>query len=114
MSWITVVWSMASAVCLTLAALHFAFWLKRRREVAHLLFALSALDEAGSGYIQMMMLKATTVSAYVAGILLSYLPLALLLIAMAWYACKYFGVGRPILAMVITVMWSLVVIVGAF
>jgi hypothetical protein len=35
MSWLTVVWSMASAVCLTLAAIHFAIWLKRRRELAH-------------------------------------------------------------------------------
>ncbi len=114
MSWITVVWSMASAVCLTLAAIHFAIWLKRRREVAHLLFALSALGAAGRGFIELTMLKATTVSGYVAALRLSYLPLTLLLIAMAWYACKYFGVGRPILAMVITVTWALVVIVDAF
>jgi two-component system sensor kinase FixL len=114
MSWITVVWSMASAVCLTLAAIHFAIWLKRRREVAHLLFALSALGAAGSGFIELTMLKATTVAGYVTALRLSYLPLTLLLIAMAWYGCKYFGVGRPILAMVITVMWALVVIVDAF
>jgi two-component system, LuxR family, sensor kinase FixL len=114
MSWITVVWSMASAVCLTLAAIHFAIWLKRRREVAHLLFALSALGAAGRGFIELIMLKATTVAGYVAAVRLSYLPLTLLLIAMAWYTCKYFGVGRPILATVITVLWVLVVIVDAF
>jgi hypothetical protein len=56
MSWITIVWSMASAVCLTLAAIHFAIWLKRRREVAHLLFALSALGAAVSGLIELTML----------------------------------------------------------
>ena len=114
MSWITVVWSMASAVCLTLAAIHFAIWLKRRREAAHLLFALSALGAAGTGFIELTMLKATTVSGYVIALRLSYLPLTLLLIAMAWYACKYFGYGRPILAMVITVTWALVIVVDAF
>jgi hypothetical protein len=114
MSWITVVWSMASAVCLTLAAIHFAIWLKRRRDVAHLLFALSALGAGGSGFIELTMLKATTVAGYVAALRLSYLPLTMLLIAMAWYTCKYFGVGRAILALVITVMWALVIVVDAF
>ncbi|PYK66411.1 MAG: hypothetical protein DME45_12635 [Verrucomicrobia bacterium] len=114
MSWITVVWSMASAVCLTLAAIHFAIWLKRRREAAHLLFALSALGAAGTGFIELTMLKATTVSGYVIALRLSYLPLTLLLIAMAWYACKYFGYGRPLLATVITVTWALVIVVDAF
>lgn len=114
MSWITVAWSMASAVCLTLAAIHFAIWFKRRREVAHLLFALSALGAAGNGFIELLMLKATTVAGYVAALRISDLPLTLMLVAMAWYACTYFGYGRPILAMVITVAWTLVVVVDAF
>ena len=114
MSWITVVWSMASAVCLTVAAIHFAIWLKRRREAAHLLFALSALGAAGTGFIELTMLKATTVAGYVTALRLSYLPVTLMLIAMAWYACKYFRSGRPILAMVITVTWALVIVVDAF
>jgi two-component system, LuxR family, sensor kinase FixL len=114
MSWITVVWSMASAVCLTLAAIHFAIWLKRRGQIAHLLFALSALGAAGSGFIELTMLKATTVAGYVTALRLSYLPLTLLLIAMAWYACKYFGCGRSVLATLITVTWAMVVVVAAF
>jgi two-component system sensor kinase FixL len=114
MSWITVVWSMASAVCATLAAIHFAIWLRRRSQVAHLLFALSALGAAGSGFIELTMLKATTVEGYVTALRLSYLPLTLLLISMAWYACKYFGCGRPVLATAITITWALVIIVDAF
>jgi two-component system, LuxR family, sensor kinase FixL len=114
MSWITVVWSMASAVCATLAAIHFAIWLRRRSQVAHLLFALSALGAAGSGFIELIMLKATTVEGYVTALRLSYLPLTLLLISMAWYACKYFGCGRAVLATAITITWMLVIIVDAF
>lgn len=56
MSWMTVVWSMVSAVCLTLAAIQFAIWLKRCREVARLLLALSALGPAGRSFIEWTML----------------------------------------------------------
>ena len=51
MSWITVFWSMAAMACLTLAAIQFAIWLKRRREVARQFFARSALGSARSGFI---------------------------------------------------------------
>src|SRR5438132_4694601 len=114
MSWITVVWSMASAVCVTLALIHLAIWFKRRAQVAHLLFALTALGAAGSGLIELTMLKSVTVEGYVTGVRLSYVPLTLLVIAMAWYACTYFGTSRPILALAITVAWVMVLVVDAF
>jgi two-component system, LuxR family, sensor kinase FixL len=114
MSWITVVWSMASAVCVTLALIHLALWFKRRAQVAHLLFALTALGAAGSGLIELAMLKSVTVEGYVTGVRLSYIPLTVLLIAMAWYACTYFDTSRPILALAITVAWIMVLVVDAF
>jgi hypothetical protein len=42
MSWITVIWSIASAVCATLALVHLTLWFHRRSQVVHLLFALTA------------------------------------------------------------------------
>jgi hypothetical protein len=42
MSWITIVWSMASAMCATLALIHLAIWFQKRSEVVPLLFALTA------------------------------------------------------------------------
>ena len=114
MSWITVVWSMASAVCVTLALIHLAIWFKRRSQVAHLLFALTALGAAGSGLIELAMLKSVTVEGYVTGVRLSYIPLTVLLVAMAWYACTYFDTSRPILALAITVAWVMVLVVDAF
>src|SRR5437667_312375 len=43
MNWITITWAMAASACVTLAVPHLAIWVKRRSEVAHLLFALCAL-----------------------------------------------------------------------
>jgi len=42
MNWITVTWSMITAVCLSFAAVHLLVWLRSRDARANLLFAISA------------------------------------------------------------------------
>ena len=42
MNWITVVWPMITAVCLSFAAVHFLVRLRSRDARANLLFAISA------------------------------------------------------------------------
>src|SRR5204862_7452185 len=85
MSWITIVWSMASAVCATLALIHLAIWFGRRSQVVHLLFALTAVGAAGNATAELGMLKATTVEGYATALRMSFVPLVLLVISMAWY-----------------------------
>jgi PAS domain S-box-containing protein len=114
MSWITIVWSMASAVCATLALIHLAIWFGRRSQVVHLLFALTALGAAGNALAELGMLKATTVEGYATALRMSFVPLVLLVISMAWYVRSYFGTGRRYLAAAITVVWALVLIIDAF
>ena len=46
MSWITVTWSMAAGMSLTLAAVHLLVWLRDREAVANLLFSVSAVAAA--------------------------------------------------------------------
>ena len=43
MSWVTIVWSMIAAACLTLAAVHGVVWWWRRDAWANVLFALTAV-----------------------------------------------------------------------
>ena len=43
MSWVTVVWSMIAAACLTLATVHGVVWWWRREAWASVLFALTAV-----------------------------------------------------------------------
>ena len=114
MSWITVIWAMAASACVTMALPHLAIWVKRRSQVTHLLFALSALGAAGNALAELGMLKATTVEGYAAALRVAFVPLVLLVIAMAWYVRSYFGTGRRSLAAAITVVWALVLIIDAF
>jgi len=114
MSWITIVWSMGAAVCLTLALIHLAIWIERRSQLAHLLFALTAVGAAGNAIAELGMLKATTLEAYATALRVSFVPIALLVVSMVWYARKYFGNGRRSLAAAVTILWSLVLTVDAF
>ena len=46
MSWITIVWSMNAAACLTLAAIYLVAWCKQRQVLAHLAFSITAVAAA--------------------------------------------------------------------
>src|SRR6266480_6134511 len=114
MSWITILWSMASAICATLALIHFAIWAQRRSQVAHLLFALTALGAVGNALAELGMMNATTVEAYAIWLRISLVPTALLVISFAWYIRKYFATGRLSLAAAVTVLWTVLLIVDGF
>src|SRR5947207_3692884 len=114
MNWITIIWSMASAMCATMALTHLTIWFRRRSEVVHLLFALTALGAAGNALAELWMLKATTVEGYAIALRVSFVPLVVLAIAMAWYVRSYFGTGRRSLAVAVTIAWLLVLIIDAF
>src|SRR6266516_3705745 len=114
MSWITIVWSMASAVCATLALIHLAIWAQRRSQVTHLLFALTALGAVGNAVTELGMMKATTVEAYAIWLRISFVPTALLVVSFAWYIRKYFATGRLSLAAAVTVLWTVLLIVDGF
>src|SRR5438105_2165596 len=114
MNWITIIWSMASAMCATLALIHLTIWFQRRSEVVHLLFALTALGAGGNALAELGMLKATTVGGYATALRVDFVPLVLLAIAVAWYVRSYFGTGRRSLAVAVTIAWLLVLIIDAF
>src|SRR5437762_14099068 len=114
MSWITILWSMASAICATLALIHFAIWAQRRSQVAHLLFALTALGAVGNALAEVGMMKATTVEAYAIWLRISFVPTALLVVSFVLYVRKYFGAGRLSLAAAVTVLWTVLLVVDGF
>ena len=114
MNWITIIWAMAASACVTMAVPHLAIWVKRRSEVAHLLFALSALGAAGNALAELMMLKATTVEGYALALRALFVAIALLAVSWVWYVRNYFGHGRRSFAMAVTIAWLLLVIIDAF
>jgi two-component system sensor kinase FixL len=114
MNWITIIWAMAASACATMAVPHLAIWVKRRSELAHLLFALSALGAAGDALAELGMLKATTVEGYALALRVLFVPVALLAVSWVWYVRNYFGHGRRSFAVAVTIAWLLVVIIDAF
>jgi two-component system, LuxR family, sensor kinase FixL len=114
MSWITVIWAMAASACVTMALPHLAIWVQRRSQVAHLLFALSALGAAGNALAELGMLKATTVEGYALALRALFVPVALFAVSWVWYVRNYLGGGRRSLAMAVTIAWLLVLIIDAF
>ena len=64
MSWITAVWSMNAAACLTLAGFYFAIWCKQRQRPMYLVFSCSAIAAAAISAFELWMLNAKTVDEY--------------------------------------------------
>jgi hypothetical protein len=64
MSWVTIVWSMIAAVCLTLALQHLLLWGRQRDAWASLLFSTTALSTAGLALTELLMMRAVTVESF--------------------------------------------------
>jgi PAS domain S-box-containing protein len=98
MSFVTVVWSMIAAACLTLAAVHFPVWWRHRGEQTTLTFALAAVSTAGIAFCELGMLKASTPQAYATAVRWAHVPIVVLMVALAGFAFHYLGAGRRWLA----------------
>lgn len=60
MSWVTIIWSMIAAVCLTLAAIYLLAWRRNHAAWASLLFSITALAAAGFAFCELSMMLAET------------------------------------------------------
>ena len=98
MSFVTVVWSMIAAACLTLAAVHFPVWWRNRGAQTTLAFALAAVSTAAIAFCELVMLKASTPHAYATAVRWAHVPIVLLMAALAGFAFHYLDAGRHWLA----------------
>ena len=103
LSWVTVVWSLMAAACLTLAALYFGVWYKDRRERAHLFFSMAAASMAAFAAGELWMMRAATPAELLTAIRWSNLPLYTWLMSTVWFVAVYLGTGRR---------WFLLAILG--
>ena len=81
MSWITIVWSMNAAACLTLAALYCVVWLKQRENWVYLLFSSSAVAAAAIAAFELAMMHAETAELYEALVRWIHVPVWVLLVS---------------------------------
>jgi len=100
MSWVTVVWSMIAAACLTLAALHFPVWLRNHDARASLAFSIAAACTAAIAYFELRMLQSQTTAEFAANLKWVQVPIDLLLLALAAFAYHHLDAGWRGLAIV--------------
>ena len=112
MSWITIVWSMNAAACLTLAAIYLVVWCKQREGWAHLLFSVTAVAAAAIAAFELAMMHAGTVGQYEALLRWIHVPVWLLTLSFVAFVRLYLRAGRPWLAWSICSLRTLVLVVN--
>ena len=112
MSWITIVWSMNAAACLTLAAIYLVVWCKQRQGSANLVFSISAVAAAAIAGFELAMMHAGTVEQYEALIRWIHVPVWVLTIAFVAFVRLYLHAGRPWLAWSICGLRTLVLLLN--
>jgi len=112
MSWITVVWSMNAAACLTLAGIYLLVWCKQREGWVHLLFSFTAVAAAAISGFELAMMHVETVGRYEALIRWIHVPVWVLVVSFVIFVRLYLHAGRPWLAWSICGLRTLVLILN--
>lgn len=98
MSWVTVIWSMVSAACLTLAVIHFLIALSRREARANLFFALTAVATTLLAAGELWLMRAETPAQFGHAMRWLHVPVWILVLSLVGLVRVYLHAGRPWLA----------------
>jgi two-component system, LuxR family, sensor kinase FixL len=112
MTWITIVWSMNAAACLTLAGFYFAVWCKQRQRPMYLLFSCSAIAAAAISAFELWMLNSKTVEQYEPLVRWIHVPTWVLTLSFVAFVRLYLRAGRTWLAWSIYGLRTLVLILN--
>jgi two-component system, LuxR family, sensor kinase FixL len=98
MSWVTVIWSMTAAACLTLALMHGFIWCRQRKAWANLLFALMAVATAAIAGFELAMMRAATPAAFGLALRWLHVPAWVVIVSLVGFVHLYLRAGRLWLA----------------
>jgi signal transduction histidine kinase len=112
MSWMTILWSMNAAACLTLAGFYCVVWSKQRENSVHLLFSCSAIAAAAIAAFELAMMHAETVEQYQALVRWIHVPVWVLIVSFVIFVRLYLHAGRLWLAWSICGLRTLVLILN--
>jgi two-component system, LuxR family, sensor kinase FixL len=112
MNWITIVWSMNGAACLTLGAFYFAVWCKQRKNWLYLLFFCSAVAAAAISGFELCMMNAETAARYQVLVRWVHVPVWVLTISFVAFVRRYLHAGRAWLAWSIYAVRTVVLILN--
>jgi two-component system, LuxR family, sensor kinase FixL len=98
MSWVTIVWSMNAAACLTLATIYLLVWCKQRDVWAYLVLSCNAVAGAALTAFELALLRAQTGEQYAVILRWAQLPVWALVVSLVIFVRLYLRAGRPWLA----------------
>ena len=114
MSWITIIWSMDAAICLTLAGIYFAAWLQSRSMWGYLFFTFSALGSAAIAACELLLMRSETVEQFGRVDWLSHFPLCVLLVSIVWFTRFHLRAGWPWLGWAVIATRILMLVMNIF
>lgn len=103
MSWVTVIWSMAAATCLTMAGVHLVIWLKARNSRASLFFSISAMAVAVVAGFELTLMRSQSTTEFGAVMRWLHVPYWFVTVSLVWFLHYYLGASRAWLAWTVCV-----------
>src|SRR6266446_4776799 len=98
MSWVTVIWSIGSGACLTLALMHVVIWCKDRAARANLLFAIMATAVAVFAALELAMMRAETPGQFGVAVRWLHVPAWVVVASLVGFVRLYLRAGPRWLA----------------
>src|ERR1022692_2801201 len=98
MSWVTVIWSMIAAACLTMAGMQLLVWCNQRTAWANLLFSLTAVSTAAFAGFEVWMMRADTPAEFGMALRWIHIPIWVIIVSLVGFVRLYLRAGRPWLA----------------
>jgi two-component system, LuxR family, sensor kinase FixL len=112
MNWVTIIWSMTAAACLTLAAIHFLVWWQRRTAWADLVFTLTTVGVAVFAGFELSMMLAKTPGQFAAALRWIQVPTWVIVVSLAGFVRLYLRAGRRWLAWSVFALRSLALLLN--
>jgi PAS domain S-box-containing protein len=112
MNWVTVIWSMGSGACLTLALIHVVVWCKDRTARANLVFSVMAIAVAAFGAIELAMMRAQTPEQFGIAVRWLHVPVWVIVVSLVIFVRLYLNAGRRWLAWAVVGVRTLSVILN--
>lgn len=103
---------MCASACLMLALMHMVLWLKYSQNTVYLLSTLMALAASASAMLELGLLSTQSLDVYILLIRWENLAIFMILVPMVWFVQIYFNSARRWLAVLITLLWSLGILIN--
>ena len=112
MNWVTILWSMTASACLTLAAIYFLVWCRRRTARADLFFAFTALGTAAYAFCELSMTLAATPAQFATALRWLQVPTWVIVVSLPYFVRNHLRAGRLWLARTVFALRTLALLLN--